>query len=207
MLIITSDHGDNIGEHNMMFHWWCLYDTLIKVPLIIKYPKDINLAGEEKNIVQNVDLFPTIMDILDTKNENLHNQIQGNSMISGKIKKRDQNYAISELIKPFGPSMKKYSTIFNKFNRRLLSVRTKDKKYIWASDGNDEFYNLASDPSEKRNIVNSTDASLTELREIAKPWVKGIQKKYFSKKEKINGAKNLEFTSEIKDKLKRLGYF
>jgi arylsulfatase A-like enzyme len=38
VLIITADHDENLGDHGMMGHQWCLYQTLIKVPLIIRYP-------------------------------------------------------------------------------------------------------------------------------------------------------------------------
>lgn len=206
MLIITSDHGDNLGEHNMMFHWWCLYDTLIKIPLIIKYPEDLNLCGEENNVVQNVDLLPTIMDIIGAKDENLYDQVQGNSLFSGNIIKRSGSYGISELMKPFGPSIKNLSTRFEKYNRRLISIRSKDKKYIWASDGRDEFYDLESDPSESRNLVNSNDPLLTESKEKLKPWLKAFQEIYLRNKEKINGVKKMEFTYEIKDRLRKLGY-
>jgi len=206
MLIITSDHGNNIGEHNMMFHCWCLYDTLIRIPLIIRYPNDINLCGEEKNVVQNIDLLPTIMDIIGTKDENLFDQIQGNSLLSENIKKRSCSYAISELIRPFGRSTRSLSTTLEKYNRRLISIRTKDKKFIWASDGIDEFYDLKSDPYEMKNLAGSDDPSLTELRERLEPWLKAFQEMYQRKKEKINGAKKLELGSDIKERLRKLGY-
>jgi arylsulfatase A-like enzyme len=53
LLIIMSDHGESIGEHNLMFHVWSLYDNLIKVPLIIKYPRDISITGSVQKIVQS----------------------------------------------------------------------------------------------------------------------------------------------------------
>ena len=48
MIIILSDHGDNIGDHGLMFHYWCLYDTLIKIPLLIKYPSVMMMKGKGK---------------------------------------------------------------------------------------------------------------------------------------------------------------
>ena len=38
LLIITSDHGENIGDHGLMSHAYSLHDTLIHVPLIVRYP-------------------------------------------------------------------------------------------------------------------------------------------------------------------------
>lgn len=103
-------------------------------------------------------------------------------------------------------AIKNLSTRFEKYNRRLVSIRSKDKKYIWASDGRDEFYNLKSDPHESKNLVKSKDPSLTELKEKMKPWLKAFQETHQRNKEKINGKQKLEFSSEIKERLEKLGY-
>ena len=39
LLIITSDHGENIGDHGLMSHAYSLHDTLIHVPLVVRYPE------------------------------------------------------------------------------------------------------------------------------------------------------------------------
>ena len=38
LLIITSDHGENLGEHQLMDHAYCLYDTLLRVPFVVYFP-------------------------------------------------------------------------------------------------------------------------------------------------------------------------
>ena len=48
ILIITSDHGENIGEHNLMDHQFCLYDTLLHIPLVIRFPREFSLC---KNVI------------------------------------------------------------------------------------------------------------------------------------------------------------
>ena len=40
MIIITSDHGQAFNEHDYMFHNTYLYDELVRIPMIIKYPKN-----------------------------------------------------------------------------------------------------------------------------------------------------------------------
>lgn len=202
MIIITSDHGDNLGEHNMMFHWWCLYDTLIKIPLIIKYPENFKLVGEENKVVQNVDLLPTIMDILNVKEDKLNNQIQGNSLFSQNIKNRSYFYSISELMQPFRPSMRYLKIKLKKYDRRLICIRSKDKKYILASDGKDEFYDLRTDPYECKNIITSGDSSIYELKEKLKPWLKN----FLARAHDIDGVKKFEFDTKIIERLRKLGY-
>lgn len=47
MIIITSDHGQAINEHGYMLHSTYLYDELIRIPLIIKYPKSKKFAAKK----------------------------------------------------------------------------------------------------------------------------------------------------------------
>lgn len=39
LIVITADHGENLGEHELAGHHFCLYDTLLHVPLIMSYPQ------------------------------------------------------------------------------------------------------------------------------------------------------------------------
>ena len=60
LLVVTSDHGDNIGEHNLLGHNYCLYQTLVHVPLIIHFPGRL-APGRVDAQVQTTDLYPTIL--------------------------------------------------------------------------------------------------------------------------------------------------
>lgn len=172
LLIITSDHGEQLGEHDLFFHVFSLYDYLIKVPLIIKYPKYLNVKGTNNEIVQNVDVFPTIVDLLNVCDDDLNNQFQGNSLLSDKIKNRHPKYAISELIKPFGPPMIKHKEKLLKYDRTLTCIRTKKYKYIKSSDNMNEFYNLDNDPTEENNLIENESEVKQLLKEELDHWIK-----------------------------------
>ena len=64
LVIIASDHGENIGEHGLMSHAYSLHDTLIRVPLIMRYPERFPAGQRVTQQVQLTDLFPTILDVL-----------------------------------------------------------------------------------------------------------------------------------------------
>ncbi len=61
LLVITSDHGENIGDHHLMVHYWCVYDTLAHVPLIVRHPRRLP-RGRCDALVQTTDLLPTVLD-------------------------------------------------------------------------------------------------------------------------------------------------
>jgi len=63
MIIITSDHGEHFGEHGCWSHVASLYKEVLHIPLIIKYPSDIDMKGEKDGYTQLVDLLPTVLDL------------------------------------------------------------------------------------------------------------------------------------------------
>ena len=172
LIIITSDHGDQLGEHNLFSHIFSLYDELIKVPLIIKYPDNIDKNGIENKIVQNVDIYPTILDLLKEGNGLLLKQFQGNSLISNCINKRSLKYGISELLKPFGLAIIKYKSNLKKYDRKLYSIRTIKNKYIYSTDNMHELYDLKKDPNEIKNIINEQSKTAMGLKNNIIKWIK-----------------------------------
>lgn len=64
LIVLTSDHGENLGEHNVYFDHWFLYETDLHVPLIYHYPKELPKSVRVKNDVSIVDIAPTMLDII-----------------------------------------------------------------------------------------------------------------------------------------------
>lgn len=206
LIIIISDHGDNIGDHAMMFHYFCLYDTLIRIPFIVKFPSRIGLKGRISKIVQNVDIYPTILSILEIGNEKAWAQIQGNDLLQNAEPRRETGIAISELIKPFGPDRLNYKHLLSRYNRRLLSIRTKDRKLIYSSRGDHEYYNLSKDPLESTNL-SFHKAEYEDLLKIAAKYFRRMDNFYLSNKNKLGGEIiNNKIDESVAGQLKSLGY-
>jgi len=211
MAIITSDHGESFGEHGIMFHVFSLYDTLIKIPLLIKYPAELNLHGIEDRIVKTIDIFPTIVDVTGVTDKTLNCQLQGKSLATSSssglhTRNNSMDYAISEIIAPFHPSLKPLQSSLKKYDRQLISIRTKDAKYIYSSDGKDEFYDLQKDPHELSNLIYSQDSRIPELKEKLRLWIKSFISLYERRRREIEGESRVKFSEEIKARLRQLGY-
>jgi arylsulfatase A-like enzyme len=206
LFIITSDHGDNIGEHGLMFHLFSLHDTLIKIPLVIKYPDSFEVKGVVEKPVQQLDLFPTLLDICGIGDESILKQISGNSLFSNKIKKRKMDWVLSELLKPFGPGTENYRTALEKYNRILLSIRSKEEKFIWSSDGNHEYYKISEDPRELHNLYSTlNDRKREELLSLVEPFRKRLEDAYnYIKGKEMELERKIE--PEMEDRLRGLGY-
>lgn len=63
MIIVMSDHGENLGDHGLMSHEMSVHDTLIHVPMILYYPPLFSGGRRDARQVQTIDLFPTILRI------------------------------------------------------------------------------------------------------------------------------------------------
>ncbi len=63
VLVITSDHGDELLDHGQTGHWHTVYQELIKVPLIIRDPRLRRRGIEAGELVELVDLYPTFLEM------------------------------------------------------------------------------------------------------------------------------------------------
>ena len=66
VLIVTSDHGEAMGEHGVFGHTWSVYNEVLHIPLIVKYPKEFGVRGEFDRVTQLHDLFATLCQIADS---------------------------------------------------------------------------------------------------------------------------------------------
>jgi len=61
LIVYTSDHGEYMGCHHQLLKGGYMYDPLVKVPLIVRYPGAVNGGAVSDAMVTNLDLAPTIL--------------------------------------------------------------------------------------------------------------------------------------------------
>lgn len=158
IVIIMADHGENIGDHGLMDHQYSLHDTLIQIPMVVYAPEYFGKAKRIDHFVQTVDVFPTLMKLTDsTLSAKLRNQLKaGRSLLPEDIQSSPRSYVYSEYLQPQPRAEVLKNRFpqgnFKKYERALRSVRNKQHKYIWASNGDHEFYDLNVDPNENKNL-------------------------------------------------------
>ncbi len=77
-IVFTSDHGEGLGEHDEPAHSVFVYDTTLKVPLILSYPGLIPQGKVIEEQVRLVDIMPTVLDFLHVEK---NSEVQGTSLI------------------------------------------------------------------------------------------------------------------------------
>jgi arylsulfatase A-like enzyme len=63
IIVFTSDHGEEFFEHKMWGHGHSLYNEVVKIPLIIRYPRMIPRGTRVTAIASLVDVMPTLLDL------------------------------------------------------------------------------------------------------------------------------------------------
>ena len=200
VLVVTSDHGENVGDHGLMDHQFSVYNSLIHVPLIVRYPEAFPPGQRITEIVQTLDIFPTLMDLLGIDDEDAWNQVQGWSILPNRVRQRPQ-FAVSE---DLAPQMWLLNTVQGanerglQHDRQLRAYITLAHKYIWASNGQEELYDWTVDPGEMNNLINDEPGIAGALRSRLDEWVSA----HGSASEQPTG----EIDDAVMERLKGLGY-
>lgn len=161
LLIVTSDHGENIGDHGLMSHAYSLHDTLLHVPLLVRYPPLFPPGQRVSQQVQLTDLFPTLLDAVQLDVPTIRQPLQGVSLLPLPAASAPSRPAYAEMLGPH-PSMAALNrrtgapehTPRPRLDRALRCVRTPTSKFIWASDGQHALYDVQQDPDETTNRLD-----------------------------------------------------
>jgi len=185
LIIITSDHGEMLGEHGETTHGYFIYQSNIKVPLIFKLPEKTK-SKNVKELVDLTDIVPTVCGLLGIK---LPPHVQGADLCSyfgEENTSTSQRYLYCESL---------YPTVHNA--NSLLGVVTDRWKYIQTT--RPELYDLTKDPQESNNLV----AIQHQQARILQDKLKGILEKQV-RKDDSDSKLDLD-TASIK-RLQSLGY-
>jgi len=184
LVVLTSDHGEGLDEHQEVTHGIFLYDTTIQVPLIFHCPGVVPEGRIIDRQVRTVDLMPTICDILNIR---LLDTLQGSSLLP--LMEKDSAQGFESYAETYFP-------LLSNGWSPLKSIRTQNYKYIAAPKP--ELYDVAGDPKESKNIVAEKPAVAKDLA----AQLQKFEERYAS--QKGPGRKTLSF--EEREKLRSLGY-
>ena len=178
IVVVMGDHGDNYGEHGLLRHGLCLYDTLLRVPLILRLPGA--RAGERiRPMVQTIDLLPTLMSQASISAAEVSAELQGSDLLEQVRTGRYADFAVSESYRPMGEAWERIVPQFMpefraRFDRVLRSYRTNTHKFLWSSNDRHELYDLVRDPGEECNLVDEESRLACELHNGLNRWLESF---------------------------------
>lgn len=189
ILVLTSDHGEYLGAHELLYHGDFLYDEVIRVPLVMAGP-GVDSRRVETTLASLVDVFPTLCDLTGVPEPET---ITGISLFEDS---RTATFA------EYGPRPDEhfkgnhYEYVSDKeleeFAAGRKCIRTEDYKLVLSSTGETTLYQL---PAEQPVTDSTVEERLTErlLNELGEE---------FHESERQGG----EMAADVRENLRELGY-
>ncbi len=164
LLVVTGDHGEGLGDHGEYFHGFFVYDSTVRVPLIVRLPEG-RLGGRRVDAaVSHVDLRPTILDALGLSSPPVDSRQSGRSLVPLLLGLDDGERVVYS---------ESYYSLYHYGWAPLRAIHTGPLKFIDAPEP--ELYRLSDDPGEMENVVRRTRVEARELRDRLLLMISGFE--------------------------------
>jgi arylsulfatase A-like enzyme len=149
LVVYTTDHGDMCGGHGMIDKHFILYDDVVRVPLIVRWPGGVPAGRVCGAFVSHfLDLASTFLDLAGVP---VPESFQGQSL-APILRGEAEDTGRRDIFAGY------HGNQFGLYSQRM--VRGRRWKYVWNATAEDELYDLEADPGE---IVNrATDSACAE---------------------------------------------
>ena len=160
IVVFTSDHGHHLGDHDYWFHHGeFLYEPGLKIPLLMRYPGEIDEGSIESAQFRSLDLAPTLLELAGLP---IPEGMDGISLEEIRAEGAPPAYLETDISYfKFNKRRKIKGTVGNvrgvRHGRWKLHYTPRNKKGLW------ELYDLESDPDETLNLITEGEADSTVL--------------------------------------------
>lgn len=173
LVIFLGDHGETLGDRSWPFdHGARVFEEQIRVPLIIRLPRD-EAAGRRIEVpVHHVDILPTILDYLQLP---IPPELHGRSLLP-LIRAQEPGDSNRPILSTARPEPERVPEIRAPLTKKglILTLRAWPDKLI-AYPCADSFYyqlfDLAQDPGEKSSLANTRPQRVAQLAERLHAWI------------------------------------
>ena len=178
LVVVTADHGEALGEKNLLFHPAVLYRELLQVPFIINGPS-VPKGRVDSRLASTIDIAPTILSYVGIP---VTQRMEGSDLLARPKPKEEQR-------------------VFTQYSSVRYGIQTADWKLIETNKTLlIELFDLRADPAEERNVASKFPGVVRELRERLAEW-KSNQTDHV-----ISDRGEVELSDDRIEKLKSLGY-
>ena len=161
LFVYTSDHGELLGGHGLLWKGSMLYEELVNVPLLIRPPGG-QTGRETRRVVSHVDLLPTVLSWCGAP---VPDGLHGTNL-------RDLVEGGTEPVHD-GVALEYYAHSTEHPPTPLRGWCTEDWKYVEGQGGGEELYCLRDDPAEAHNLIADPAAvpDRQRMRDVLHAWM------------------------------------
>jgi arylsulfatase A-like enzyme len=204
LVIIVSDHGENIGEHGgLLDHCLSVHQTLLRVPLLVRYPPRFQAGLQYDGLVSTVSIFPTVLDVVGAAAPAVMPCAVGR--LPEKAGELGLEFAVSEYELPVFDLSQLASESggadITPFAVRQRAIQSRDWKIIARSDGRSSLYDLTRDPGEETPLDPQWRGEGVALAAALQTWVSQVRAPTFA-----SPAAQIPMDEKTRQSLRALGY-
>jgi arylsulfatase A-like enzyme len=178
LVVVTSDHGEEFGEHGGLLHQGLLYEELLRIPLLVagtRVPEGI----VDGRIVSTIDIAPTILSYASLE---IPDDMEGRDLLQSQ-----------------GVPDEAWNEVYAQFGWRRRALRTKRWKLIITEPRQLELFDLHQDPGERVNVAEENRERVASMRRRLDEWARSRPKLYIDEEA-------IQFTEQQRKELEALGY-
>ena len=166
VIIFTSDHGETLGDHGLMYKGCRFYEGLVRVPLIISWPQRFAKNKQSDALVEMLDLSATLLDLAGVEEPDY---LQGTSLrpiLRGEAGGTDhRSFARCEYFDALDPHFTGGSGTFATMHRTR-----QHKLCVYHGKGVGELFDLEKDPWEHDNLWDDPAHSTVKNQLLAESF-------------------------------------
>ncbi len=200
IVVLTADHGEQLGEHGRFNHRFSLYDTLVHVPLVVRYPAAM-APGRVGHPVSTTDIFATVLDLAG---------VPSPPVMARSLRDAADRGVVTFLDRPLEREVASVRGVHPDIDpapwlREGTAVALGDEVWIHHSDGSDQVYDVAADPVQERNLA--ADGVPEHLRQVLATWRAELPPYDPSRRGPADDPKAVRASQEeLRAELEALGY-
>lgn len=199
-LVVTSDHGENLGEGGRWGHQFALNDALIRIPLAIRAPERTAAGRRVAGSFSSVDLPATLLDL-----GGVDDRFGVGRTLLGERSAAEATFAEDY---PFYVTLHRlerdFATGLGDFRWPLSAVRSDGHKLTIWHGGPTRLYELASDPGELRDQLPARSEVAARLLERLATWSLEVPRDRRAERAAATAPRQID--PELAERLRALGY-
>jgi arylsulfatase A-like enzyme len=202
LIIITSDHGEYLGTRNRLAHGLGLHEELLHIPLIARYPTLFTPAARYDTVVTHVDITETILSFTETADRP---EAWPETQVLYDLEKNRRSNVYAESRFPLNllinaPLRQDHSHLFVE----QKAIRDRFHQFTWKSRGTPEFYDLAADPLQIKNLYSLSNREAQVMGESLSEWAQALCPAASAVTQESETSEKVRL--ELRDRLRALGY-
>lgn len=208
IVVFTADHGESFGEHGLLGHGQCVYDTVVHVPMLVWGPvvPAESRGSCVRHVVQNIDLTGSLLEWAGCDDETMARQLQGIPLPVSACAPRTRDAALSFTVEAFEREHIATKQELGLLHKAAVGARSETHKFIWNATDPDELYDLQADPGETTNLLGT----LPEVEQELRSHVDGILPTFERSREatlaRLQGGDTGGCDPMVEERLRDLGY-